>query len=204
MTLQELAQLAAVVGGIGVIVSFVYVAIQIRNNTRAVHAATIQQLVTAFAGQADELARNGELCDIILRGGDDFEALDRVEKARFRFQLLGHMRRVENAYLQHKLGMLKDQHWIGIRKGITRVLELPGAQTAWGLIKNRINPEFQGFIDKIVARSPTVAASPTDAKPSVASAEKLDVIFIKQNGDGPEAASEVASKSPSTNLNRAG
>ncbi len=41
MTLQELAQ---ILGGIGVIASIIYVGIQIRNNARAMRAATYQQL----------------------------------------------------------------------------------------------------------------------------------------------------------------
>jgi hypothetical protein len=51
VTRQELAQTGAAVGGVGVIASFIYVAIQIRNNTRAVRAATFQQLVSSLVGQ---------------------------------------------------------------------------------------------------------------------------------------------------------
>ena len=41
MTLQETLQ---ILGGIGVIASMIYVGIQIRNNARALRAATYQQL----------------------------------------------------------------------------------------------------------------------------------------------------------------
>lgn len=43
MTLQETLQ---ILGGIGVIASLIYVAIQIRNNARAVRAATYHQVST--------------------------------------------------------------------------------------------------------------------------------------------------------------
>lgn len=97
MTLQEFAQLGGAIGGIGVVMSFIYFAVQIRNNTRALRAATFQPLVASLAGQLDDLARNRELCNLLLRGGDDFEVLDRIDKARFRFHLMSFMRRMENA-----------------------------------------------------------------------------------------------------------
>jgi hypothetical protein len=83
VTLQELAQ---IVGGIGAISSFVYAAaIQISRNTRAVWAATYQQFTKSLTEQWDDMANSGELCNFILRGGDDLGSLDRVKKNRFRF-----------------------------------------------------------------------------------------------------------------------
>lgn len=55
MTLQEILQ---VVGGVGVISSLIYAAIQIRRNTRAVRAATYQQLAISIMSVWDDLARN--------------------------------------------------------------------------------------------------------------------------------------------------
>jgi hypothetical protein len=48
MNLQQVLQ---ILGGVGVIGSLIYVAIQIRNNSRALRAATYQQLsVTSVQG----------------------------------------------------------------------------------------------------------------------------------------------------------
>lgn len=49
MTLQETAQ---ILGGIGVIASLIYVAIQIRNNARAVRASTYHQVIVLSAKRA--------------------------------------------------------------------------------------------------------------------------------------------------------
>jgi hypothetical protein len=89
MTLQELLQ---IVGGIGVISSFIYAAIRVRRNTRALRAATYQQVSQSIIGEFDELAKNRDLCEVMLRGSDDFGSLDRTEKARFRFLILGYLK----------------------------------------------------------------------------------------------------------------
>lgn len=159
MTLQELAQIGGAVGGIGVFTSFIYFAVQLRKNTKALRAATFQQLVTSLVAQLDDMARNRDLCELVLRGGDDFNALDRVDKARFRFHLMSFMRRVENAYMQHRIGTLKDESWNGLRNTIESILSSPGQREAWSLIKNRLNPEFRAYIDGYVARAIEAAAA---------------------------------------------
>ena len=168
MTLQQTAQ---IIGGIGVIASIIYAAIQIRNNTRAVRAAAFQQMANSISGQLDELARNAGLCSLLLRGSDDFESLSRVDKARFRFHTTSHMSRVENAYIQHRMGTLKDDHWIGIRNGMIASLDGPGRRAAWALVKNRLNPDFRDYVDKIVEQvAAAEAAKPAAAKPAAKAA----------------------------------
>ncbi len=89
MTLQQLAQ---ILGAIGVIASLIYVAIQIRNYARAVRAATYQQLSASLAAMWMNLSTNQEWLGKMLRGGADFEALNRMEKATFRMGLMSYLR----------------------------------------------------------------------------------------------------------------
>lgn len=68
MTLQAVAQ---ILGGIGVIASLIYVAVQFRNNARAVRAATYQQLSASFASSWDTMGHNGATAALALNGGND-------------------------------------------------------------------------------------------------------------------------------------
>jgi hypothetical protein len=168
MTLQEIVQ---IIGGIGVIASLIYVAIQIRNNARAVRAAAYQQLSVSMSGPWDALFLNGEACSLVLRGCDDFAVLDRVEKARFRFMVMAFMRRFENAWFQHKIGTLKEGDWQAISADLDSLYSLPGARAAWQLVKNRSNPNFRSYVDMIVQRSTAadVAAQPSELRPATVS-----------------------------------
>lgn len=170
MTLQELAQIGGAVGGIGVITSFVYFAVQLRNNTKAVRAATFQQLVASLVVQLDDMTRSRDVCDLVLRGGDDFNSLDRIDKARFRFHLMSFMRRLENAYMQHRIGTLIDESWSGLRSTVESILSSPGQRDAWTLIRSRMNPEFRAYIDGYVARAAEAAKASPDS-PHQAGAE---------------------------------
>ena len=112
MTLQEFLQ---ILGGIGVVASLIYVAIQIRNNARVVLASTYQQISISFVSNWDSLAQNGKFCSLLRRGGDDFTSLkDDTEQTRFYFHLMAAMHRFENVWFQCRVGVLKEPDWQAI------------------------------------------------------------------------------------------
>ena len=159
MSLQEFAELGASMGGIGVLASIIYAALQIRNNTRAVRASAFQQVVNSFAAISFEIARDKDLVDLYLRAGRDFAALGEVEQAQYSLMLLSFLRRAENVFFQTEIRMLESRHWSGIRDSIAAIVTPPGAQACWHEIRDRLNPEFRDFVDKLIAEHA--------AKPSV-------------------------------------
>lgn len=160
MTLQDILQ---IVGGIGVISSFVFAGIQVRRNTRALRSATYQQLSQSIMVEWDELARNAEFCDLILRASDDFTKLTRLEKARFRFSIMGYFKRYETAFFQHKVGILKEGDWSAIAADLEIMFSLPGIRSVWPLIRNRSNPDFRGLLDVLIERIPVETPPPQAA-----------------------------------------
>jgi hypothetical protein len=151
MSLQEFAWLGATMSGVGVILSAIYVSIQIRNNTRAVRASAFQQVVNSFAAISFDIAKDKNLADLYLRAGRDFASLTEVERAQYSFMLLSFLRRAESVFFQTEIRMLYSEHWPGIRNSIKAIIATPGAQACWSEIKNRLNPEFRAFIDGLIA-----------------------------------------------------
>ena len=166
MTLQALAQIGGV---IGVIASLIYVAIQIRNNARAVRASAYQQLAANTSANWTVLAQNGDLTDIMLRGLDDFHTLSRLEKARFRFLAMAYLRHYENAWFQHNIGTLKEDDWLAIAADMDSFFSGPGARTVWPLVQNRSNAKFRAHVTAIVERHAASAGQPTEGKPATVS-----------------------------------
>ncbi len=166
MTLQALAQIGGVVG---VIASLIYVAIQIRNNARAVRASAYQQLAANTSNHWSVLAQNGELTDIVLRGTDDFHTLSRLEKARFRFNTMANLRQYENAWFQHNIGTLKEDDWLAIAADMDSFFSNPGARTVWPLVQNRSNAKFRAHVTSIVGRYAASAGQSSDGKPATVS-----------------------------------
>ena len=150
MTLQEILQ---VIGGVGVIGSLIYLGIQIRNNSRALRAATILQISHTMQGALFNMASNEEMTSLVLRGGDNFSLLSRVEKARFRFHGMFILSINQNVYIQHKIGTLTNSDWDSFNKDLDTYFDMKGARQAWQHYKARFNPEFQAYVDAIVERN---------------------------------------------------
>jgi hypothetical protein len=149
MTLQEAVQ---ILGAIGVIASLIYVAIQIRNNSRAVRAAAYQQLSASIALPWAELGRNPEHCDFVMKCCLRFSELTPEEKVRFQFNLMGYMRGYENGWFQHRIGTLKEADWLPIAADLESVFATSGNRLMWPLIKNRSNAEFAAYVDAIAKK----------------------------------------------------
>jgi hypothetical protein len=152
MILQELAWLGTTMSGIGVILTVIYVSIQIRNNTRAVRASAFQQVVNSFAAISFDIAKDKNLADLFLRAGRDFASLTDVERVQYTFMLLSFLRRAENVYFQTEIRTLHERHWYGIRESTKAVMASPGARACWTEIRNRFNPQFAAFIDELSER----------------------------------------------------
>ncbi len=149
MPLREWASIASVVSAVALVVSVIYVSIQIRNNTRAVRASAFQQVVDSFAGISLDIAKDRVLVDLYLRGSQEFASLSEVERAQYSLMLLSFLRRAENVFFQTEIQLLQSEHWSGIRESIKAIVAPPGARDCWGAIKGRLNPEFRAFIDKL-------------------------------------------------------
>jgi hypothetical protein len=151
MSLGEWASIASVVSAVSLVVSVIYVSIQIRHNTRAVRASAFQQVVDSFAGISLDIAKDPNLVDLYLRASRDFASLGELERAQYSFMLLSFLRRAENVLFQTETQLLQTEHWSGIRDSIKAIVAPPGAQDCWRTIKSRLNPEFRAFVDTLLA-----------------------------------------------------
>ena len=82
MTLDDLGNIGEFVGAVGVVVSLIYLAVQIRRNTRSVRASTFQEAVRDVAILSDLLATDAELSRIWSSGLQDLDALKPDERVR--------------------------------------------------------------------------------------------------------------------------
>ncbi len=96
--LEDLGNLGDFVGGIAVIATLLYLAMQVRQNTRSLRSAAMDSNATQFAKRQMALARDPDLADLVTRGASDYHALEEVEKRRFRAYLLGHLKEFESGF----------------------------------------------------------------------------------------------------------
>ena len=133
MDLAYYANLAEIFGTVAIVVSLVYVAVQIRQSTAATRAGTSSYIDGALARILAPFRDNPEFAAVWLRGCRDFEALDEIEQLRFTSHLLDMLNLAEHIHQLEKQGLSG-----------THIDYIP-----WITLLYRDNPGIRSFLDSL-------------------------------------------------------
>ena len=100
------------VGAGAVLFGLIFVGLELRQNTAAVEAATLQSLTDASVDYVNTLASDPELTRIWITAASDPESLNDIEAGQLHFLIRGQWFRFQNSFLQWKRGALTDEDWI--------------------------------------------------------------------------------------------
>ena len=151
MTLQDLGSLGEFIGSLGVVASLVYVALQIRQNTRSLRTASFQALTQSAAWENRVIAQDPAVAELYLRGLDTYEELDSVEKWRFSALMLNLIWHFEITLSLYREGVSTDTRLEAQLAHVLGELERPGAAKWWEDAK--IDATVRTFIDARRAES---------------------------------------------------
>jgi hypothetical protein len=143
MSLNDLANIAQIIAATGVVISLVYLAVQIRGNTKVANAQArhaISEFVLRIsifqAEHADRFAK--------IDGGSELTEGDR------RFQYWSHVQfllHAETYFHHHQLGLMPDEHWRGYAKFMARYIQSPGFKQTWDDIGPAFSEDFARWLD---------------------------------------------------------
>ena len=146
MTLEDLGNLGEFIASVGVLITLVYLAIQIRQNTAAIRVQTRQALSETQFANINLRATDPQLSLIIAKVNRN-EPLDDDEQARFYYHADASMRQFENAYSHYRAGMLSEEDWQAQRRSIIVTLRTPLAREMWSGLKHTYNQDFCAAVD---------------------------------------------------------
>jgi hypothetical protein len=145
--IETLGNLGDFLGGIGVIITLLYLVRQLQTNTASVRTATYQAAVDMMSRLSSTLAMDPETFDIIMRGSRDRSSLSDFEKRRFDVTVLSMVRAFENLHFQYRNGAIKDEEWSGWEGRIRSTFTSPGYREWWGEQRLAFCPAFRNFIE---------------------------------------------------------
>ena len=148
MTLMEWGALGELIGGVAIVVSLIYVGLQIKQNTNALKLSTAHDATTDMADLNLLPAQHPEFADIFFRGLQDINALKGSERLTLYGYFHKFFRTYENTYYQFTHGALESGPFKSITKQYIFLTSLPGAQVYWQERKSWYNEEFQAYLDR--------------------------------------------------------
>jgi hypothetical protein len=147
--LAAIGQLAAVFVGIP---SLIYLAVQIRAQTRERRQSAVNALTSQWGDLTCALYDSAELSAIFLRGVQSFADLDPVSKLRFSGFLNTFLNHFEAMYFAHSEGLLTASAWGKIERTMSDVIAYPGIQQWWKTRRHWHTEEFGRIVDAIIAK----------------------------------------------------
>ena len=154
MDLATLAQLGEFVGGFFVVVSLVYLAYQVRQNTKSLRAENYARVLDRLSTLQAHLSTDPELNRIVSGGAlapDTLSPADRVRLSWALFELLG---AAEFVFHQAQDGSLPDQVWPRWRENLAWWLSSPGIQTWWESRPTRFSDGFESLVNELIRENP--------------------------------------------------
>jgi hypothetical protein len=164
MSLNDLANIGQVIGALAVVVSLIYVALQIRQNTAAIRSATAQSVHEHFARWYQSFATDASLVDIGVKGLKDYASLSETEKARFVSTFMAFLSYGQNAFLKWRQGLLSPSLWLGWEQVLMNLLGAPGGKSLWKERAYLFGEEFRRYVEgDLMKRTPHPDAKPLGA-----------------------------------------
>jgi hypothetical protein len=149
MSLEDLGNIGEFVAAVGVIISLVYLAVQIRQNTKSVRSNSNQQILQGIAELNQFLGSAAEVTDLFWRGTRDPESLSEDEWHRFVHIASALIRRMELMFLNHREGFVPAQMWEPQVKNLQRWFSTPGIQRWFAELGVGVDADFRRYVQEL-------------------------------------------------------
>jgi hypothetical protein len=153
MNWDAVGALAEIIGALGVLVTLIYLATQIRDNTRSLQAASLQSVLE---GPRDRyflpMAQSDDMADIYARGLSSLDLLDAREKRRFFFMMYEQLFQMQQVWQLRERDLIPQvdyDAWLEYTISLTRT---PGGAEMWPICRSVITPTIADVIDEGLRR----------------------------------------------------
>jgi hypothetical protein len=162
MSLSDLASLGGFVSGVAVLVSLIYLALQVRQTKRnqqiAIRHSRVSRTVELHLALAD-----AAVADAWLRGSGSPQEITPTEISQYYNLCRALFFHFEDSFYQREEGLLNDDAFETVVSGARLSARSPGWRAAWKIARPNFGGRYRDFMDGVVAGS--AAEPPVDLSP---------------------------------------
>ena len=153
MSLSDLASLGSFVSGVAVLVTLIFLTLQVRQAERSQRAIVQQERAARLSDLNLRLgdAALSEVYDKCTFGDDDISL---TQLRQYRRLVRAELFSGEDTFRLHKAGLLSNDVLDGYRSNMKGLAAQPGWRVMWKEVRVAWRSEFREFIDQIVAETP--------------------------------------------------
>ena len=155
MQAEKLRGVLDLAGGLAVLIGLIFVGLELRQNTEAVEAASLQNQTDASIDFLLLIASDDELARIWLDATKNPDQLSEIDSLRYFFISRSRWLRMQNAYLQWHRGALTGEDW-SFYSGIVCDADNTGAirfTSTWVKHRFQLTDEFVEYVENCWSKS---------------------------------------------------
>jgi hypothetical protein len=164
LSLTEWGSIAEIVATIGLVISLIFVGLQINQNTNATSAAAAQAVHGGFSGWYASLQGDPELLAISIKGMRDYSTLSEVERAQYIALFMIFSLNTQDAFNKWRDGALAPELWRGWEVVAEIFYASPGGKSFWDERGYMFGDSYQHYVElDLMQRPPHPKAKPFGA-----------------------------------------
>jgi hypothetical protein len=150
MNWEAAGAVGEIIGALAVFLTLVYLALQIRQNTKAVRASAVDASIGRVTNVRQSIYETTEVAEIYVKGMADPDDLDEVSRTRFRVLMHNIFLSISNVYSQTNFAGLDTSTWESQLVVLQRILTAPGGRWFWKEYQLEFDEPFREQIDRIL------------------------------------------------------
>jgi len=156
MNWTKTSAIAEILSSVAILVTLVYLAVEIQQNAEATRADTRQAILDSDQQFLQLFVDSPELNLLWYK-----PELSDQEKVRLSYFLLTHMRMRESNWFQYESGTLDERTWRSYRASIVAMLSAPRTRAWWEAlgVDGIFDLDFVSVVDNLIADEPLIDRS---------------------------------------------
>ncbi|MDH3352067.1 MAG: hypothetical protein OEM60_04495 [Gammaproteobacteria bacterium] len=157
--LESLANLGEIIGAIAVVVSLIYLAVQVRQNTKAQQTENFSRALDRVAAIQATLSQDAETSVIFSKGVSDPSDLTSRERMQFTWTMYELFGAFEFMFIASKTNAIPEEIWQRWSSAIAWWLSYSGVKAWWKVRPIPFSESFTSYIESLLENNPTDAES---------------------------------------------
>ena len=155
--LSEFASIAEIIGAFAVVISLIYVGVQVSDSTGAVRSASANDANVAVQSWYQEIGSDQQTSELFYNALTSEEPLSNQEEFQFLMMYHGVFLALQTSFLLAEEGTIDVELREGLTSVILGVKDLPGTQRYWRQRRSYLHPRYAEYVDEIFARESDAA-----------------------------------------------
>ena len=156
LKLSELASIAEIIGAFAVVISLIYVGVQVNYSAGAVRSASANDANVAVQNWYLQIGSDQQTSELFYNALTSEEALSNQEEFQFLMMFHGVFLAFQNSYLLAEEGTIDVELRDALTVAILRVKDLPGMKRYWRQRKSYLHSEFADYVDQLLKQEKSV------------------------------------------------